>query len=165
MTNMPNPAPRLSNGQPFPALTFPRVGGGELQLPDDLAGSYGVVLFYRGAWCPYCNGQLSGFSRAADELASLNIEVVAVSVDDEATSAELMSKRRIAFPVGHSADVDVVVAATGAYANDDPPHLQSTGFVLAPGGSIMTAVYSSGAIGRLVADDVLGLVRYTLTHG
>jgi hypothetical protein len=30
---------------------------------------------------------------------------------------------------------------------------------------VLTAVYSSGAIGRLVADDVAGLVRYvTTTH-
>ncbi|MFN2522262.1 MAG: hypothetical protein ABR614_02985 [Mycobacteriales bacterium] len=38
--------------------------------------------------------------------------------------------------------------------------MQSTGFVLAPDGSVVTAVYSSGAIGRLLADDVVGLVRY-----
>lgn len=43
---------------------------------------------------------------------------------------------------------------------DDPQPLQSTGFVLAPDGSVITAVYSSGAIGRLVAEDVAGLVGY-----
>jgi len=29
----------------------------------------------------------------------------------------------------------------------------------------VTAVYSSGAIGRLVPEDVLGLVRYASEHG
>jgi len=37
--------------------------------------------------------------------------------------------------------------------------------VLAPDGSAVTAVYSSGAIGRLVPDDVVGLVRYMKDHG
>ena len=59
---------RLRNGQPFPPLEVPAVGGGTISLPDDLAGSYGVVLIYRGSWCPYCNAQLAAFSRALDAL-------------------------------------------------------------------------------------------------
>jgi hypothetical protein len=27
-----------------------QVGGGKISLPGDLAGSWGVVLFYRGHW-------------------------------------------------------------------------------------------------------------------
>lgn len=158
-------ATRLTNGQRLPDVDVARVGGGRLSLPADLAGSYGVVLIYRGAWCPYCNAQLSGFARAADKLAELDVKVAALSVDDEATSAELVAKRSLGFPVGHSADADTVAALTGAYVNDEPHYLQSTGFVLAPDGTILTAVYSSGAIGRLVADDVLGLVRYVSSQG
>ena len=39
-------------------------------------------------------------------------------------------------------------------------HLQSTGFVLDPDGNVVVSVYSSGAIGRLVPEDVAGLVNY-----
>jgi hypothetical protein len=42
------PMSRLRNGQPFPSLEVRAVGGGTIWLPDDLAGSYGVVLIYRG---------------------------------------------------------------------------------------------------------------------
>jgi hypothetical protein len=45
---------------------------------------------------------------------------------------------------------------TGAYINAEPRYLQSAGFVLAPDGTVRVAVYSSDAIGRLVADDVAG---------
>ena len=155
---------RLSNGQRMPRLTVPRVGGGEIGLPDDLAGSFGVVLIYRGAWCPYCNAQLAGFARAAATFEELGVKVVALSVDDEATSAALAEKRHLEFPMGHSADADTVARVTGAYTNDEPRYLQSTGFVLAPDGTAITAVYSSGAIGRLVADDVVGFVRYVQSH-
>ncbi|WP_407688954.1 peroxiredoxin family protein [Mycobacterium sp. HUMS_1102779] len=155
---------RLHYGQQFPALEIPAVGGGTISLPGDLAGSYGVVLIYRGSWCPYCNAQLAAFSRASEALTGLGVKVVALSVDDEQTSTELASKRKLRFPVGHSADADKIAAATGAYVNEDPRYLQSTGFILAPDGTLRLAVYSSGAIGRLVADDVIGFIRYLTEH-
>ena len=40
----------LDSGDAFPNLEIQRVGGGTIVLPDELAGSYGVVLFYRGHW-------------------------------------------------------------------------------------------------------------------
>lgn len=156
--------PRLQNGQPFPSLQLPLVGGGTLSLPDDLAGHYGVVLIYRGSWCPYCSAQLVSFARAKETIEAEGIKVVAFSVDDEATTAELVAKRRLTFPVAHSADADKVADILGAYVNDNPRYLQSTGFVLNPDGKVLTAVYSSGAIGRLVPDDVVGHVRYVKPH-
>lgn len=81
-------------------------------------------------------------------------------MDDETTTKELVEKHKLTFPVGHSADARAIAAATGAFVNDEPLHLQSTGFVLAPDGTVITAVYSSGAIGRLVPEDVLGLVSH-----
>lgn len=140
------------------------MSGGVISLPDDLAGSYGVILFYRGSWCPYCNAQLASFGRAYEALEEAGIKVIALSVDDETTSAALVAKHRLPFPVGHSADAAEFAAATGAFMNHEPPYVQSTGFVLAPDGTVLTAVYSSGAIGRLVVDDVLGFVRYVNSH-
>ena len=52
-------------GDLFPVLVVNLPGGRTLQLPDDLAGRFGVVLFSRGARCPYCNAQLSAFQRVA----------------------------------------------------------------------------------------------------
>jgi peroxiredoxin len=155
---------RLRNGQPFPPLEVPAVGGGTISLPGDLAGSYGVVLIYRGSWCPYCNAQLAAFSRAAGALTELGVKIAALSVDDEKTSAALAARHQLRFPVGHSGDASKVAAATGAYVNDEPRYLQSTGFVLAPDGTVRVAVYSSDAIGRLVADDVAGYLRYQTGH-
>ncbi|HSQ32842.1 MAG TPA: peroxiredoxin family protein [Gemmatimonadaceae bacterium] len=152
--------PALNNGDAFPDITLNIVGGGRLSLPADLAGSYSVVLIYRGSWCPYCNAQLAGFSRARNTFEEVGIKVVALSVDDEPTSAALVDKLRLAFPVGYGVDADAIARATGAYTNDEPRYLQTTGFILDPSGRIVTAVYSSGGIGRLVADDVAGFVRY-----
>ena len=154
----------LNPGDRFPSLEAPPAGGGTLTLPDALAGSFGVVLFYQGAWCPYCNGQLRAFQRATDALAEIGVEVVALSVDDQATTEELVAKHGLAFPAGHSADAPTVAAAPGAFVDPDRGFLQSTGFVLDPDGKVVVSVYSGGAIGRLVPDDVVGLVRYLAQH-
>jgi peroxiredoxin len=154
----------LRPGDQFPPLSVARPGGGTLRLPDDLAGHFGVILFYRGSWCPYCNAQLSAFQRSLDRLADIGAQVAALSVDDEATTQDLIARHGLRFPVGHSADARVIAASTCAFINDDPVYLQSTGFVLDPDGRVVVSVYSSGAIGRLVPGDVIGMIRYLREH-
>jgi peroxiredoxin len=156
--------PLLNPGDPFPRLTLNVPGGQTLTVPDAFAGDFAVVLFYRGSWCPYCNAQLRAFQRASEALGDTGIRVVALSVDDEAATTELIAKHGLTYPVGFGADAPAVAALTGAFVNPDPVYLQSTGFVLDPAGNVVVSVYSSGAIGRLVPDDVTGLVRYLRDH-
>ena len=150
----------LQNGQTFPAFVVLAVGGGTISIPQSLRGSYGVVLIYRGAWCPYCQAQLAGFQRASEKLAEAGVKVVALSVDDEATTVGTIEKFKLSFPVGHSANAEKVASITGAYTNDSPRYLQTTDFLLAPDGKILNAVYSSGPMGALVAAVVIGRVTY-----
>jgi peroxiredoxin len=154
----------LHPGDPFPTLTLTQPGGKSRSVPDVFDGGYGVVLFYRGSWCPYCNAQLRAFQRATDSLAEVGASVAALSVDDEATTTGLTAKHGLTFPVGHSADAATISAATGAFVDPAGGFLQSTGFVLDPAGNVVVSVYSSGAIGRLVPEDVVGLIRYLREH-
>jgi peroxiredoxin len=98
--------------------------GSTLDLPQALAGGHGVVLVYRGAWCPFCNAQLAAFEAAREELAALDTRIVALSVDDESTTRALVDRHGIRFPVGYSADADALASATGAFVNHDPAFLQ-----------------------------------------
>jgi peroxiredoxin len=150
----------LNPGDHFPPIRITPVDGDRIDLPDALAGHFAVILFNRGSWCPYCNAQLRAFQRSAAKLDGLDVKVVSLSVDDEATTRELIAKHSLTFPVGHSTDAAEIQEATGAFVNADPVYLQSTGFVLDPDGNVVVSVYSSGAIGRLVPDDVAGLVNY-----
>ena len=94
----------------------------------------------------------------------MNVKIVALSVDDEATTQELITKNGLEFPVGHSADAKALADDTGALVNDQPTFVQSTGFVLDPPDRVVVSVYSSGAIGRLIPEDVLGMIRYLSEH-
>jgi len=152
--------PLLHPGDTFPQLTLNIPGAQAIQVPGWFAGQFGVMLFNRGAWCPYCTAQLRAFQRASESLAQAGIKVAALWVDDEETTAQFIARHGLTFPLGHSADARAVAALTGAFVNPDPVYLQSAGFVLNPQGKVIVSVYSSGAIGRLVPDDVVGLVRY-----
>jgi peroxiredoxin len=146
----------LKPGDLFPSLDATPPGETALRLPEAFEGHFAVVLFYRGSWCPYCNAQLRAFQRARESLVDVDAKIVAVSVDDEAATEALIAKHSLEFPVGHSADARAIAK--------DPLYIQSTGFVLDRAGRVVVSVYSSGAIGRLVPDDVVGLIRYLREH-
>ena len=42
-----------------------------MSIPQDLAGRWAVLLFYRGHWCPYCRQQLLDFQRVKAQLNEL----------------------------------------------------------------------------------------------
>lgn len=153
----------LSPGDPFPTLSL-TTADGEVTVPDHFAGGFGVLLVYRGAWCPYCNAQLASFQRSGERLAEVGAKVAALSVDAPEETAGVVEKHKLTFPVGYGADAAKVCELTGAFVNPDPRYLQSTGFVIDPDGLVVVSVYSSGAIGRLVPDDVIGLVKYLASH-
>ena len=156
--------PLLHPGDAFPEMPLSLPDGKSVTVPEAFGGHFGVMLLYRGSWCPYCNAQLRAFQRASSALADAGLKVAALSVDDEPTTAALIGKHSLTFPVGFGADARSVAELTGAFVNPDPVYLQSTGFVLDPVGRVLVSVYSTGAIGRLVPDDVVGLVRYVREH-
>ena len=156
--------PLLHPGDTFPELTLTVPDGKTVTVPETFVGQFGVVLFYRGAWCPYCNAQLRAFQRASATLADAGVQVAALSVDDEAATVGLIANNGLTFPVGYGADARAIAGLTGAFVNPEPVYLQSTGFVLDSHGKVVVSVYSSGAIGRLVPEDVAGLVRYVREH-
>ena len=151
-------------GHPFGVLWRTLRGGLVGSVREAFFGGFGVMLYDRGSWCPDCNAQLRAFQRASGTLADLGTRVAALSVDDEATTAALIAKHGLTFPDGFGADAPAVAELTGAFVNPDPIYLQSTGFVLDPAGKVVVSVYSSGAIGRLVPEDVAGLIRYLREH-
>jgi peroxiredoxin len=150
----------LKNGDQFPRLVVKNVAGGAIRLPEDLAGSYGVVLIYRGAWCPLCREQLAEYAAAKSAFDDLGVKIVALSVDDATASAKLVAEQHLPFLVGYGLDAAEISAATGAFTNPSPNYLQPTNYILSPEQTIMSALYSTHAFGRLSAADVKRFVAY-----
>ncbi|MFD6071290.1 MULTISPECIES: peroxiredoxin-like family protein [Amycolatopsis] len=76
-------------GTAMPNLALPDAGGERVRVADGPA----VVVFYRGAWCPYCNLALRTYQQElVSELENLGVKLVAVSPqlpDDSLSTKEL----------------------------------------------------------------------------
>ncbi len=71
-----------------------------------------------------------------------------------------MREHALSFPIGYGLPLRETAAALGTFYEDRRGVLQSTGFLIKPDKTIVVAQYSSGPIGRLVWQDVLGLVQF-----
>jgi peroxiredoxin len=151
---------RLRNGDRFPTITAPSIEGGEMTIPQELEGRWAVLLFYRGHWCPYCRQQLLDFQRATPQFDEIGAKIVALSVDPLEQAQQTVERHRLSFPVLYGLDAQQMEQTIGAYISTDPLYLQATNFVIRPDGTIAMAIYSSGALGRLVAADAVNYVKY-----
>jgi peroxiredoxin len=157
-------APLLDTGDRFPALELTLTDGRQLSLPAGFDRPYNVVLINRGAWCPFCVSQLKAFQTGLAKLAEESIAVISLSADPLDHALAMVVELGLQFSVAYGVSVDRVAEVLGVYheprSPDRPAHLHSAGFVVGPGGTVLLAVYSSGAIGRLMWQDVLALVKY-----
>jgi len=103
---------------------------------------------------------LAAFERAQPKLAEEGITVVAASTDPVEKAKETVSEHALTFPVGYGLPMRETAAALGAFYEERRNILQATGFVMTPDKTIVVSQYSSGPIGRLVWQDILGLVQF-----
>jgi len=66
----------------------------------------------------------------------------------------------LGMPIGYGLPLKDTAAVFGAFYEEKRGVLHATGFVVRPDRTIAVAQYSSGPIGRLVWQDVLGLVQH-----
>lgn|SRR6516162_6496330 len=129
----------------FPLSQFPLLAAARSKFPGP-SGDH-TVSFY----------SIGGHGVLTVRLSSRAFSVRAKSSPKRASR---LSRCPLTTKPRRSARSNKVAAVTGAYTNETPRYLQATGFLLAPDGKILNAVYSSGPIGRLVAEDVVGMVAY-----
>jgi peroxiredoxin len=58
-----------------------------------------VLVFYRGDWSPYCNGQLASFAREFEEFESRGAQIAGISVDPPSNNARMVGKLLLPFPL------------------------------------------------------------------
>ncbi len=81
-------------------------------------------------------------------------------MDTEEQAKGTVEECGIEFPVGYGIDNKQISELTGCFYEEKRQILHSTGYVIKPDGTIAVGVYSSGPIGRLVWQDVLGVVQH-----
>ena len=91
--------PAKAAGDRAPDFELPDARGGTVALRDALAAGPVVLVFYRGAWCPYCNLQLRAFQAALDEIRAAGASPIAISPETPDNSLTLAEQAGLAFPV------------------------------------------------------------------
>ncbi len=85
---------------------------------------------------------------------------MAASTDPLEKAKETVSEHSLTLAIGYGLPLKETAAALGAFYEERRNILQATGFVLKPDTTIAVSQYSSGPIGRLVWQDILGLVQF-----
>lgn len=86
--------------------------------------------------------------------------MVAASTDPLERARQTVEEHSLTFPVGYGLPLRETAGKLGAFYDPRRGVLHSTGFVVRPDRSVAVAQYSSGPIGRLVWQDVLGLIQF-----
>jgi peroxiredoxin len=86
-------------GAPAPRFVLPDIHGTSRALDDLLAAGPVVLVFYRGAWCPYCNLQLRAFQGSLGAIEAAGATLVAVSPQTPDNSLSFAEKEGLGFTV------------------------------------------------------------------
>jgi peroxiredoxin len=169
-----------SVGALAPLFTLPDARGGEVALAELLGQGPVVLVFYRGAWCPYCNLQLVAYQRALGDIRAAGAMLVAVSPQTPDQSLTLAEQRALEFPVLSDAanrvagEYGLVFTAADAatttmrelgielasFNGDDTNTLPAAStFVIGPDGRIRFASVSGDYRWRVGPDEVLAALR------
>lgn len=103
---------------------------------------------------------MAAFQKALPRLEEEQIKVVAASTDPRDKAEATVAEHAITYPVGFGLGLEETAATLGSFYDPARRVLHSTGFVTKPDGTIAVAQYSSGPIGRLVWQDIVGLVQF-----
>lgn len=89
----------LNAGAKIPAFEL-KDATGKLVRSDDLLKDGNLVLvFYRGAWCPYCNAYLRKLQKNLPLIKAAGGKLVAVSVENPDNSVNIIKKNELEFTV------------------------------------------------------------------
>jgi peroxiredoxin len=96
-----------------------------------------------------------------DGLERLDAQVVALSADGASDAERVVDAVGLRYTVLYGLDPQATSEAIGCYTGerDGEPHIQPAAFVLDREGTVAHAVYSSGKVGRLTADDAIAVLE------
>ncbi len=89
----------LKEGAQAPDFTLPDALGHTATLSHLLQQGPVVIVFYRGAWCPYCNLQLHAYQQALPQIQALGASLLAISPQTPDQSLSLAEKQALTFAV------------------------------------------------------------------
>lgn len=97
----------LKAGDKIPEFNLPNVKKENVSSAELLKTSNLIIVFYRGAWCPYCNLYLKRLQDNLGEIKSNGGELVAISVENPDNSLTVAEKNELEFTVLSDKNLDL----------------------------------------------------------
>jgi peroxiredoxin len=89
-----------------------------------------VVMFYRGAWCPYCNKYMSQLEANLPEFSAKNTMVIAITPEPEESISKAVEKSKSTFSVIYDKDRSIMKNWKVAYSMSDDMKTKYKGYGL-----------------------------------
>jgi peroxiredoxin len=158
------PAGVASVGTAMPDAKLLDPHGNDTTLHDTVGGRPAVVVFYRGAWCPYCNIALKSYQEQVQPtLRERGIELVAISPQKPDGSLTIAETNALSFSV-LSDPGNQIATQLGILTHPDDGARQSQaalGLDVAAGNLDGTDNY---AMPTVVVLDATGVIRWIDVH-
>ncbi len=97
----------LNVGGKMPAFSLKDANGNVVSSENLLKQGNLVVVFYRGAWCPFCNTYLRSLQKNISEIKENGGNLVAISVENPDNSMKVSEKNKLDFSVLSDPNLDV----------------------------------------------------------
>jgi peroxiredoxin len=99
--------PGIAIGDQAPDFTLPNSVGEPIRLGERLEAGPVVVVFYRGAWCPFCDLHLRSIQERLPEIAARGASLVAISPQAPDSSLSLSERLSLGFDLLSDLDQSV----------------------------------------------------------
>jgi len=108
----------------------------------------------------HCRRQLADFQKRHDSYRDEDVALLAISADGEEDAAKMGDRVEARYSLGWGVDAAGFAQKTGCFYEPEDGYVHACGFIVAPDGTIASAVYSAGAIGRYRADEALEQAKF-----
>ena len=97
----------LHAGASMPSFTLSDARGKKVRSDDLLSKGPMVLVFYRGAWCPFCNIYLQSIQGYVEQIEALGGTLVAISGESPDSTLTVEQKNELTFTVLSDPNFDV----------------------------------------------------------
>ena len=103
---------------------------------------------------------MADFERRFDDFARRGATVCGASTDSYDDARRTVERLALRGPLAYGLDAREFSTLTGAFFDERKGFVHATGFVIARGGAVVGSLYSTSGVGRLGADETVGLLDY-----
>jgi peroxiredoxin len=89
-----------------------------------------VLMFYRGAWCPYCNKYMSQLEKNLSAFSEKNVNVIAITPEPEESISQTVEKTKATFSIIYDKDRKIMKDWKVAYSMSDDMQTKYKGYGL-----------------------------------